>query len=135
MFTKVHHVSYVVWNVAQMADYMEKNFGMKPEKAYEATNLGFKSVMYRVGDTIMDFFEPTRDDSEVAGLLKERGPGVYHVAWGVEGVDGVFEDLKGKGNEMRGDGPRVSPLGYKNISIEPSSSHGIYFQIADVEAS
>jgi hypothetical protein len=41
--------------------------------------------------------------------------------------------LKSKGNELRGEAPSTSPFGYKTISIEPSSSYGIYFQLAEGE--
>jgi hypothetical protein len=71
----------------------------------------------------------------MARQLKERGPGVAHVAWGVKGIDQVFQDLKGKGNEVRGSGPSTSPFGYKTVSIEPGSSHGLYFQLAEGEPS
>ena len=55
------------------------------------------------------------------------------VTWGVEGIDQAFRDLRGKGNEIRGDGPSTSPFGYHTITIDPSSSHGIYFQLAEGE--
>ena len=90
MFTKVHHVTYVVQNVQEMAEYLEKNFGMKPESADEFPDRGYKSILYRVGPTIVDFFEPTRDDTGMARQLRESGPGIAHVAWGVEGIDQVF---------------------------------------------
>ena len=35
MFTKVHHVTYVVQNVQQMAEYLERSFGLKPERTDE----------------------------------------------------------------------------------------------------
>ncbi len=83
----------------------------------------------------MDFFEPTTEDSGIARQLKEHGPGVAHVAWGVDGIDQVFQDLKGKGNELRGDSPTSSPFGYKTLNIDTSSSHGILFQLAEGEES
>ncbi len=135
MFTKVHHVTYIVESIQDMADYIEKNFGMKPARTDEITDRGYKSIMYHIGDTMVDFFEPTRDDTAMARQLKEQGPGVAHVAWGVDGIDQVFDDLKGNGNEMRGDAPTFSPFGYKTLSIEPGSSHGIYFQLAEGEVS
>jgi len=58
-----------------------------------------------------------------------------HVAWAIDGVDQTFRDLKVKGNEMRGDGPSPSPYGYKTISIEAGSSHGIYRRLAEGEPS
>jgi methylmalonyl-CoA/ethylmalonyl-CoA epimerase len=133
MFNKVHHVTYVVNSVQEMSDYLENNFGMKPESADEFQDRGYKSILYRVGDTIVDFFEPTRDDTSMARQLKETGPGVAHVAWGVDGIDQLFQDLKSNGNEMRGDSPTTSPFGYKTLSIETASSHGIYFQLAEGE--
>ena len=135
MFTKVHHVTYIVESVQEMADYIEKNFGMTPARADEISERGYKSIMYYIGETMVDFFEPTRDDTAMARQLREQGPGVAHVAWGVDGIDGVFDDLKGKGNDLRGDAPTFSPFGYKTLSIEPASSHGIYFQLAEGEVS
>ena len=35
MFTKVHHVTYVVESIDQMAEYMEKSFGLKPARTDE----------------------------------------------------------------------------------------------------
>lgn len=32
MFTKVHHVTYVVESLQQMADYLERNFGLSPDR-------------------------------------------------------------------------------------------------------
>ncbi len=133
MFTKVHHVTYVVENVRSMAEYLETNFGLKPEKTGE--NPDRKFLLYHIGPTIMDFFEPTTDDSGIARQLKEQGPGVAHVAWGVEDIDQVFKDLKGKGNELRGDAPSTSPFGYKTLNIDTKSSQGVLFQLAEGEES
>ena len=133
MFTKVHHVTYVVENVRSMAEYLETNFGLKPEKTGE--NPDRKFLLYHIGPTIMDFFEPTTEDSGIARQLKEQGPGVAHVAWGVEDIDQVFKDLKGKGNELRGDAPSSSPFGYKTLNIDTKSSQGVLFQLAEGEES
>ena len=131
MFTKVHHVTYVVENVQQMADYLKTNFGLQPEKTGE--NADRKFLLYHIGPTIMDFFEPTTEDSGIARQLKENGPGVAHVAWGVDGIDQVFQDLRGKGNELRGDAPSNSLFGYKTLNIDTKSSHGVLFQLAEGE--
>ncbi len=135
MLNKVHHVTYVVESVSDMAAYLENNFGLTPIRADEFTERGFKSILYQIGETLVDFFEPLRDDTPTAQQLRESGPGVMHVAWGVDGIDQLFADLQSKGNSMRGDGPSTSPFGYKTASIETSSSHGIYFQLAEGEHS
>ncbi len=135
MFTKVHHVTYVVESIQDMAEYMEKNFGLKPERTDEFTDRGFKAILYKVGPTLVDFFEPLRDDTTMAKQLKATGPGVMHVAWGIDGIDQAFAELKSKGNQMQTEAPNVSPYGYKTFNITLESAQGIYFQLAEGEAS
>ena len=132
MLNKVHHVTYVVESISDMAVYMENSFGVKPISTDEFTDAGFKSILFRIGETLVDFFEPLRDDTTMARQLKATGP-VMHVAWGVDGIDEAFNNLVGSGNMMRGDAPAVSPFGYKTANIETESSHGIHFQLAEGE--
>ena len=47
MFTKVHHVTYVVESVQQMADYLENNFGLRLAKTGE--NPDRKFILYHIG--------------------------------------------------------------------------------------
>ena len=133
MLNKVHHVTYVVESIADMAAYMEKSFDIRPISTDVFTEQGFKSILYRVGETLVDFFGPLREDTTMARQLKATGPGVMHVAWGVDGIDAAFMSLQKSGNQMRGDAPATSPFGYKTANIETTSSHGIHFQLAEGE--
>ena len=97
MLNKVHHVTYVVESVDDMANYLERNFSLAPISRDEFEDRGFKSILYRIGETYVDFFEPLRDDTPMARQLQATGPGVMHVAWGVDGIGQVFADLTGQG--------------------------------------
>ena len=134
MLNKVHHVTFVVESIDDMANYMERNFSITPISRDEFEDRGFKSILYRIGESYVDFFEPLRDDTTMAQQLKSTGPGVMHVAFGVDAIDQVFSDLQAKGNQLRGEGAAESPFGYRNLNIETSSSHGILFQLAEGEA-
>jgi methylmalonyl-CoA epimerase len=143
MFTKVHHVTYVVEDLAQMAEYLKQNFGMEPERREEQPTLGYRTMLYRVGETLVDFFEPLRDANGdplvprppatgFVRLLRESGPGIWHVAWGVNQIDDVFATLKQKGTRLLGEQVRRdSVFGYKIVSIDPMNSHGVFFQLAE----
>ena len=133
MLNKVHHITFVVESIDDMAGYLERNFSLSPISTDEFEDRGFKSILYRIGETYVDFFETLRDDTPMARQLAATGPGVMHVAWGVDGIDQVFADLQAKGNEMRGDAPSVSPFGYQTLNIDTGSSHGILFQLAEGE--
>ncbi len=132
MFEFVHHVHYIVRDRDEMVAYMDRNFGMKPHKLEHAENLGTKNALYRVGQTLIEFTEPTKPDSGIGEFLQKNGPSVYHVAWGVENIHEVAQELMAKGNTLRGeDGVTQSPHGYYTANIDIKDSLGILFQLAE----
>ena len=136
MLNKVHHITFVVESIDDMADYIERNFSLSPmiPRRVRGPRLQVHPLPVSAS-AYVDFFEPLRDDTPMAQQLKATGPGVMHVAFGVDGIDQVFADLVGKGNKMRSDAPAPSPFGYRNLNIDTASSHGILFQLAEGEVS
>jgi catechol 2,3-dioxygenase-like lactoylglutathione lyase family enzyme len=166
MFNKVHHVTYVVPSIDQMAAYLEKYFGLKPigiavpptpEGSLEPPAWGWKSLLYKIGDTLMDFTEPLVDERGeaivkrepammFAKMLRETGPGLFHVAWGVDDIDKIFGDLKGRGLKFtqgeHGSAVHESVVGgYRVLNIDPrevgptfaNATSGCFFQVAEGE--
>ena len=139
MFKYVHHVHYVVRDLDAMLDYLEQNFGMKPNhrRNYEAKGLKAKSKEANydnIGQTTIQISQPLDDTSHMGKHLKEHGPGVFHVAWGVDSVHAAAIELAAKGNKLGGkDGTGRSPRGYPTCNIDPASSLGVWFQLAEGE--
>jgi methylmalonyl-CoA/ethylmalonyl-CoA epimerase len=132
MFNFVHHVRILVHNADDMVDYLDKNFGMKPVKVQVYESRGMKNAIYRVGDTNLEFTEPLDPNSGMGQFLEREGPGIYHIAFGVDNIQEVARELAAKGNKMRGqDGLTRSAEGYLTANIDPESSLGFPFQVAE----
>lgn len=133
MFKYLHHVNYVVENLDDMVEYLDRNFGMKPERiGISEGNHPAKEAVYFAGITEIQVVEPLDTTSSAARHLAKNGPGVTHVAWGIKNSESLFEHLVGNGNEMRRNAVSVAPRGYKTINIEPSAvSHGVGFQLIE----
>ena len=56
VFTKVHHVTYVVESIQQMTEYLERNFGLTQGRTDEIGHRGDKSILYRIGPSMVDLF-------------------------------------------------------------------------------
>ena len=104
MFNFVHHVRILVHNADEMVEYMEHNFDMKPVKVQVYEQRGMKNAIYEVGDTNLEFTEPLDANSGMGKFLEREGPGVYHIAFGVDGIEEVAKGLAAKGNTLRGEG-------------------------------
>lgn len=74
VFTKVHHVTYVVESIQQMTECLERNFGLTQGRTDEIGHRGDKSILYRIGPSMVDLFEPPSEDTAIARQLKEQGP-------------------------------------------------------------
>ena len=91
MLNFVHHVHYVVRDRDAMVDYIEKNFGMKPDSLDVHEDRGMKDALYKVGPTLIEITEPLDPNSGIGQHLAKNGPGVYHVAWGVDNLRQVAQ--------------------------------------------
>jgi methylmalonyl-CoA/ethylmalonyl-CoA epimerase len=132
MFNFVHHVRILVHDRDAMVDYIEKNFGMKPDRLQVYESRGMSNAIYKVGPTNFEITEPLDPDSAMGRYLAQQGPGVYHLAWGVDDVAKVAQELSAKGNKLSGEGGvSRSSDGYLTANILPESSFGLPFQLAE----
>ena len=71
-------------------------------------------------------------DSAMGRFLDQTGPGVYHLAWGIDNLQHVAQDLAANGANLRGEGGiSQSADGYSTINIDRESSLGLAFQLAE----
>ena len=134
--TGVHHVTYMARDLDAIADYLEKHFNVPKQdgKLIEGYEPGEDSaiLVYHIGDAIVDFIRiPPHDKTTVPGLL--------HVGYGVEGIEGWIEDLTADGLILTGamgvggNLPLPSPVGYKAVNISASSpgADGVFMHLAE----
>jgi len=132
MFNFVHHVRILVHDRDAMVDYIEKNFGMKPDRLQVYESRDMSNAIYMVGPTNFEVTEPLDPDSDMGRYLAQQGPGVYHLAWGVDDITQVAKELAAKGNKLSSeDGVSRSADGYLTATILPESSLGLPIQLAE----
>lgn len=130
MFEFVHHIQYVVRNRDEMVAYLDRNFGMKPERLVDREGHS-KDAIYQVGQTEIQIGEPAPGTPH-AEYLEKNGPGVHHVGWAVEDLPQLAQELKAKGITLRG---RFTQSGgsYDVINIDTRESLGAnnFFQLVE----
>ena len=132
MFNFVHHVRFLVHDRDAMVEYIEKTFGMKPARLQVYEQRGMKNAIYKVGPTNFEVTEPLDPNSAMGRYLAQQGPGVYHLAWGVDDIEKVSQGLAAQGAKLRGQGgPTQSADGYLTVNIDRESSLGLDFQLAE----
>ena len=132
MFDYIHHVRILVHDADAMAQYIQDNFGLTPEKVQVYEARGMKNAIYKVGQTNVEFTEPLDMASPMGQYLTTFGPGPYHLAFGVSDITDKAAQLAALGNELRGaNGLSRSAEGYLTANIAPHSALGYPFQLAE----
>ncbi|HYF93123.1 MAG TPA: VOC family protein [Symbiobacteriaceae bacterium] len=95
----VDHLAVAVDDLeAAVAFYRERlGFEEVERRVTEGKKTGMLSVVMRAGDLKVVLLKGTTDDSQVSRYVQEYGPGVQHVAFMVEGIDAVVDDLRQRG--------------------------------------
>jgi len=86
-------------------------------------------VLLDVGDSHIELLAPLGPDTTVAKFLARRGPGLHHVAYRVESVEGALKALSAAGVRLIDARPRTGIRGSQVAFLHPASTGGVLTEI------
>ncbi|MBT9146184.1 MAG: hypothetical protein DDT42_02066 [candidate division WS2 bacterium] len=127
----IEHIGIAVENEAASVELFNKLLGKQPYKMEEVEKDGVKTIFYALGDTKIELLVPTRPDSPIQKFLDKKGPGIHHIAFGVNKINLQLENLEGLGFELI---DKTARLGADNKSVaflHPKSTAGVLVEICE----
>jgi lactoylglutathione lyase/methylmalonyl-CoA/ethylmalonyl-CoA epimerase len=121
---KIDHVGIVVRDLQEALATYERNFGLKadPSRGGEVPALGIRNAFVPVGESDLEFIQPTTDQGPVAEFARERGEGQFLLSLAVD-------DLQAAVQHLRALGYRVSDPNNGIAFVSPRATHGVNLQI------
>lgn len=80
-------------NLSESLSFFEKKIALVCSHIEELPERGIRIAFLSLGDTRLELIEPLHDNSEVSGFLKKRGPGLHHIALGIEDLPENLETI------------------------------------------
>jgi methylmalonyl-CoA epimerase len=90
----------------------------------EAPGEKVRLAEFKAGGVTIELIEPLAEDSPVSGFLAKRGPGVHHLCFRTEDVEGLFARLRESGVRVLSEKVRRGE-GYRYFFVHPKSAGGI----------
>jgi len=90
MLTKINHIGVAVSSIEEALPYYRDSLGMTFSGTEEVPSQLVKVAFLSVGESKIELLEPTSPESPVAKFLEKNGPGVHHVAYGVEDIEAAI---------------------------------------------
>lgn len=91
----------------------------------------FLGVQTLYDGTMLEFVAPANPQSFVRTFLDKRGPGLHHITWKIENMDGLVDWMEDEGIPLTGVERRKGIIA--NAFIRPSASFGVLTQFRPAE--
>jgi len=129
VFTKIDHVGIAVADLdAAVASY-ERLTGSAPSHRQVVESDGIEAVMFEVGESRIELLGSTGSGSRIARFLERRGPGLHHVAYGVDNVQASLDRFAGLGLQLLDTCPRRGAGGRLVAFLHPSAGDGVLIEL------
>jgi methylmalonyl-CoA/ethylmalonyl-CoA epimerase len=126
---KISHLGITTPALGEAARTLERVLGMKQGHVEEVADQRVRTAFYPVGESTLEYLEPTAPDGPIGKFLEKRGPGVHHLAFEVDDVDAAVRELLERGVRMIDKEPRPGAHGNRIAFIHPSETAGVLIEV------
>jgi methylmalonyl-CoA/ethylmalonyl-CoA epimerase len=107
----------------------ERLFGAAVEHRATVEDQGVEAAAVQVGADRVELVTPLDDDTPVGRFLVKRGPGMHHVAYGVQDLPAALSDLAGIGAQLIDQEPHEGLFGLQVAFLHPDAVHGVLSEL------
>jgi methylmalonyl-CoA/ethylmalonyl-CoA epimerase len=108
-------------------------FKIPMAKAYESEFTKAKIAFFPLGDTTIEFIQPTDPASLVAKFIERRGEGIHHICLGVENIEAALRYFESEGVELLDKKPRRTYDQRTIAFLSPKSTSGVLIELMEIK--
>ncbi|MFA1641813.1 methylmalonyl-CoA epimerase [Chryseomicrobium imtechense] len=131
---KVDHIGIAVHSIDEALPYYIETLGLPLLRVEEVQSEQVKVAFLDAGNLKLELLEPLSESSAIHGFLEKKGPGMHHIAFGVESIQARLNDLKDNGVRLIQEQPKVGAGGALVAFIHPKSSHGVLYELCEKQS-
>lgn len=129
--TSVDHVAIAVRDLEESIKFYTEvlGFELKERRRTEGKHTAMVSAVLKAGPVTVVLLQGTSPDSQVSRFVENFGPGVQHVALGVQNLPEMAEELKASGMEF--DTTVIQSPGLRQIFSKRDPGSGMMFEFIE----
>jgi methylmalonyl-CoA/ethylmalonyl-CoA epimerase len=131
VFGHIDHIGVAVTDLDQAIGLYQGSFQMPLVHRETVEEQGVEAALLDVGDGHVELLRPLGADTPVGKFIDRSGPGLHHVAYRVEDIDGVLRRLVDAGIELIDKEARVGIRGSRVAFLHPRSTGRVLIEIVE----
>jgi methylmalonyl-CoA/ethylmalonyl-CoA epimerase len=128
---KISHIGIAVESIEAALPFYREVLGLEFEGTEVVAEQKVKVAFLVIGESRIELLEPTAADSPVAKFLEKNGPGIHHLAYQVDGLEGRLASLKGQGVRLIDESPRTGAHHTRIAFLHPKASGGVLTELCE----
>lgn len=126
--TKINHVAIAVNDIDEALSFWQDALGLVLDHIEDVPSQKSVVAFLPAGEGEVELVKPTEDDTGVAKFLEKNGPGMHHLCFEVDDIEGMLAQLKAKGIRLINEEP-LALEGRKMAFIHPKSANGVLVEL------
>jgi methylmalonyl-CoA epimerase len=131
MLMDIDHIGIAVKNLGSVMATLEEAFGIQPSFEENVSDQMVRVAGFNIGNSVIEYIEPTATDSPLSKFLDKRGNGLHHIAFRVADIDNTLDRLKSKGFQLIDDKAKNGAGGKRIAFLHPKSFNGILIELCE----
>ena len=127
--TRIAHIGIAVRGLDAILPFYRDVLGMPESPLADAD--GARIAGIAAGDSLVELLEAQVADSPIAKFVDKKGPGIHHVCFYVDDLDGTLARAKAAGVALIDDQPRIGAEGKRIAFLHPKSTGGVLIELSE----
>lgn len=127
--TRVSHIGIAIEALAETLPFFRDVLGLTQIPLDDAD--GASIVGLSAGESIVELLEAENDESPIARFIARRGPGIHHICFSVDDLDGTLDRCRRAGVQLIDEKPRIGAEGKRIAFLHPKSTGGVLVELSE----
>lgn len=134
MLKEIDHIGIVVRNLDESVEKFERLFQVKATHFEDKKELSLRMAFIPMGGVMVELIEPlVPGKGRLGELLEKRGEGFDHIAYRVDNLDEILEEMKKSGVRLRDEKPRAGSRGSRIVFMSPEETNNVLIEFVELE--
>ncbi len=129
--THIEHIGIAVKDLNEAVAFYENVLGFPCYAIEEVAEQKVRTAFFKAGDTKIELLESTDPEGPVGKFIANKGEGVHHIAFAVEGLSEVLPKFEEKGIRLIDKTPRKGAEGLNIAFLHPKSTFGVLTELCE----
>jgi methylmalonyl-CoA/ethylmalonyl-CoA epimerase len=128
--TRIAHVGIAVRRLDEILPFYRDLLGL-PEVALDDAD-GARIAGLAADDTLVELLEAQHPESPIGKFVAKRGPGIHHICFAVDDLDGTLARCRAAGLRLIDETPRLGAEGKRIAFLHPSATAGVLIELTEL---